>query len=181
MDKFMLYMLTAGKKALADGGITEDVMEQIDKAKCGVLIGSAMGGMKVTSVLCGLTLSTKNWLARASTDISSIYVLEIALPTSVEDCSVDVGGGLLCRCQSSGEWVWLSHLHLRTHNHCKPIRAPFPFDFFPTALKVQTSSPHKFIAPSPKISTLNRTTHRWIQDLNKMGLFGGWGLMGLVA
>ncbi|KAL6274353.1 hypothetical protein ACE6H2_025045 [Prunus campanulata] len=47
MDKFMLYMLTAGKKALADGGITEDVMEQLDKAKCGVLIGSAMGGMKV--------------------------------------------------------------------------------------------------------------------------------------
>ncbi|CAL9027505.1 unnamed protein product [Prunus brigantina] len=47
MDKFMLYMLTAGKKALADGGITEDVMDQIDKAKCGVLIGSAMGGMKV--------------------------------------------------------------------------------------------------------------------------------------
>nr|WKC17501.1 3-oxoacyl-[acyl-carrier-protein] synthase II [Paeonia suffruticosa] len=47
MDKFMLYMLTAGKKALADGGITDDVMEEINKAKCGVLIGSAMGGMKV--------------------------------------------------------------------------------------------------------------------------------------
>ncbi|KAA8523356.1 hypothetical protein F0562_009779 [Nyssa sinensis] len=47
MDKFMLYMLTAGKKALADGGITEDVMDEIDKARCGVLIGSAMGGMKV--------------------------------------------------------------------------------------------------------------------------------------
>ncbi|OVA08036.1 Beta-ketoacyl synthase [Macleaya cordata] len=46
-DKFMLYMLTAGKKALADGGITEDVMSELDKAKCGVLIGSAMGGMKV--------------------------------------------------------------------------------------------------------------------------------------
>lgn len=42
----MLYMLTAGKKALADGGITEDVMDGL-KAKCGVLIGSAMGGMKV--------------------------------------------------------------------------------------------------------------------------------------
>lgn len=40
-------MLTAGKKALADGGITEDVMDELDKAKCGVLIGSAMGGMKV--------------------------------------------------------------------------------------------------------------------------------------
>ncbi|KAK9275679.1 hypothetical protein L1049_022946 [Liquidambar formosana] len=47
MDKFMLYMLTAGKKALTDGGITEDVMEELDKARCGVLIGSAMGGMKV--------------------------------------------------------------------------------------------------------------------------------------
>ncbi|GFS38496.1 fatty acid biosynthesis 1 [Actinidia rufa] len=30
-----------------DGGITEDVMREIDKARCGVLIGSAMGGMKV--------------------------------------------------------------------------------------------------------------------------------------
>lgn len=47
MDKFMLYMLTAGKKALADSGITEDFMDQMDKTKCGVLIGSAMGGMKV--------------------------------------------------------------------------------------------------------------------------------------
>lgn len=48
MDKFMLYMLTAGKKALADGGMTDDAMKNLDKAKCGVLIGSAMGGMKVT-------------------------------------------------------------------------------------------------------------------------------------
>ncbi|XP_061361468.1 3-oxoacyl-[acyl-carrier-protein] synthase II, chloroplastic [Gastrolobium bilobum] len=47
MDKFMLYMLTAGKKALVDGGITEDVMDELNKDKCGVLIGSAMGGMKV--------------------------------------------------------------------------------------------------------------------------------------
>lgn len=44
----MLYMLTAGKKALADGRITEEVMNELDKTKCGVLIGSAMGGMKVT-------------------------------------------------------------------------------------------------------------------------------------
>lgn len=47
MDRFMLYMLTAGKKALADAGITDDVMNDIDKTRCGVLIGSAMGGMKV--------------------------------------------------------------------------------------------------------------------------------------
>jgi len=47
MDKFMLYMLTAGKKALEYGGITEEVMRELDKTKCGILIGSAMGGMKV--------------------------------------------------------------------------------------------------------------------------------------
>ncbi|KAG4168689.1 hypothetical protein ERO13_A12G040400v2 [Gossypium hirsutum] len=47
MDKFMLYSLTAGKKALQDGGVNEDVMEELDKTKCRVLIGSAMGGMKV--------------------------------------------------------------------------------------------------------------------------------------
>ncbi|KAK9131488.1 hypothetical protein Sjap_011975 [Stephania japonica] len=46
-DKFMLYMLTAGKKALADGGISEELMNELDKSRCGVLIGSAMGGMKV--------------------------------------------------------------------------------------------------------------------------------------
>ncbi|MCD7462660.1 Protein TRANSPORT INHIBITOR RESPONSE 1 [Datura stramonium] len=45
-DKFLLYMLTAGKKALADGGITEDLLQDLDKARCGVLIGSALGGMK---------------------------------------------------------------------------------------------------------------------------------------
>ncbi|KAE9601574.1 putative beta-ketoacyl-[acyl-carrier-protein] synthase II [Lupinus albus] len=49
MDKFMLYMLTAGKKALVDGGITKDVMDELNKEKCGVLIGSGMGGMKVFS------------------------------------------------------------------------------------------------------------------------------------
>lgn len=47
LDKFMLYMLTAGKKALKDGGITEDMMDRLDKTRYGVLIGSAMGGMKV--------------------------------------------------------------------------------------------------------------------------------------
>uniref|UniRef100_A0A0U1UL50 beta-ketoacyl-[acyl-carrier-protein] synthase I n=1 Tax=Cuphea lanceolata TaxID=3930 RepID=A0A0U1UL50_CUPLA len=47
MDKFMLYLLTAGKKALADAGITDDVMKELDKRKCGVLIGSGMGGMKL--------------------------------------------------------------------------------------------------------------------------------------
>ena len=58
----MLYMLTAGKKALADGGITEDVMDELNKEKCGVLIGSAMGGMQVVfnSVVVPLEIPVEN-------------------------------------------------------------------------------------------------------------------------
>ncbi|XP_073310876.1 3-oxoacyl-[acyl-carrier-protein] synthase II, chloroplastic-like isoform X2 [Primulina huaijiensis] len=46
-DNYVLYLIKAGKKALADGGITEEVMNELDKAKCGVIIGSALGGLKV--------------------------------------------------------------------------------------------------------------------------------------
>ncbi|KAM0039246.1 putative beta-ketoacyl-[acyl-carrier-protein] synthase II [Helianthus debilis subsp. tardiflorus] len=47
VDKFMLYLLTAGKKALEDGGVTDEVMKELDITKCGVIIGSALGGMKI--------------------------------------------------------------------------------------------------------------------------------------
>ena len=47
----MLYLLTAGKKALADGGITEEVAAELDKSRCGVIIGSALGGMQVNPKL----------------------------------------------------------------------------------------------------------------------------------
>ncbi|XP_009336709.3 3-oxoacyl-[acyl-carrier-protein] synthase II, chloroplastic-like [Pyrus x bretschneideri] len=46
-DKFMIYLITAGKKALADSGVTEEVNRNLDKSRCGVIIGSALGGMKV--------------------------------------------------------------------------------------------------------------------------------------
>ncbi|KAJ9548113.1 hypothetical protein OSB04_020656 [Centaurea solstitialis] len=49
LDKFTLYILAVGKKALADGGLTATQMEEIDKSRCGVLIGSGLGGMKVFS------------------------------------------------------------------------------------------------------------------------------------
>ena len=47
LDKFTLYILAVGKKALAHGGLTASQMEEIDKSRCGVLIGSGLGGMKV--------------------------------------------------------------------------------------------------------------------------------------
>lgn len=45
----MLNVLTAGKKAAFDAGLTEDVMKNLDKSRCGVLVGSAMGGMQIFS------------------------------------------------------------------------------------------------------------------------------------
>lgn len=58
----MLYMLTAGKKALVDGGLTEGQMEEIDKSRCGVLIGSGIGGMKVYYILISNCFNhVRNW------------------------------------------------------------------------------------------------------------------------
>ncbi|XP_041016357.1 3-oxoacyl-[acyl-carrier-protein] synthase II, chloroplastic-like isoform X1 [Juglans microcarpa x Juglans regia] len=46
-DKFTLYCLAAGKKALADAGFTEEVLGKLDKNRCGIIIGSALGGMRI--------------------------------------------------------------------------------------------------------------------------------------
>ncbi|MBA3722125.1 MAG: beta-ketoacyl-ACP synthase II [Parachlamydiaceae bacterium] len=47
VDKFIGYTMVAGKKALEMASITPDVLEKLDKKKCGVLVGSGMGGMGV--------------------------------------------------------------------------------------------------------------------------------------
>ncbi|XP_021293824.1 3-oxoacyl-[acyl-carrier-protein] synthase II, chloroplastic-like [Herrania umbratica] len=46
-DKFMLYLLTAGKKALADGGITNEVNRELNRSRCGIIIGSGLGGLRI--------------------------------------------------------------------------------------------------------------------------------------
>lgn len=47
LDPYALYALVAGKKALEDAQLTGEALDKLDKAKCGVLIGSGMGGMQV--------------------------------------------------------------------------------------------------------------------------------------
>lgn len=47
MDKYMWYLLTAGKKAVEHAGMEEAVRESFNKQRCGVLIGSALGGMQI--------------------------------------------------------------------------------------------------------------------------------------
>lgn len=47
VDPFIRYSVVAGKKALEMGGLTKEALEQVDKTRAGVLIGSGMGGMTV--------------------------------------------------------------------------------------------------------------------------------------
>ena len=47
LDPYALYAIVAGKKALEDAKLSGDALEKLNKKKCGVIIGSGMGGMKV--------------------------------------------------------------------------------------------------------------------------------------
>lgn len=47
VDPFIRYIAVAGKKALEKGSLVGEALDQLDKTRCGVLIGSGMGGMSV--------------------------------------------------------------------------------------------------------------------------------------
>ena len=47
VDPFIRYTMYAGKRALEDAGLTGEAFEKLDKTKCGILVGSGMGGMHV--------------------------------------------------------------------------------------------------------------------------------------
>lgn len=46
VDKFIAYTMVAGKKALEDAGINELEREKLNLFRCGIIIGSGMGGME---------------------------------------------------------------------------------------------------------------------------------------
>lgn len=47
VDKFISYSTVAGKKALEQAGLDAPALASLNKERCGVLIGSGMGGMSV--------------------------------------------------------------------------------------------------------------------------------------
>ncbi len=47
IDEFIAYALVAGKKALEQAGLGKEKMDSLQKDRCGVLVGSGMGGMGV--------------------------------------------------------------------------------------------------------------------------------------
>ncbi|MCF7852079.1 MAG: beta-ketoacyl-ACP synthase II [Simkaniaceae bacterium] len=46
VDPFISYAIVAGKRALEDAGFELHALDHLDKARCGVIVGSGMGGMK---------------------------------------------------------------------------------------------------------------------------------------
>lgn len=49
VDPFIRYAVVAGKKALESSGLHGDALGKLDKSRCGIIIGSGMGGMKTFS------------------------------------------------------------------------------------------------------------------------------------
>lgn len=47
VDPFIRYAMVAGKKALEQGGLDLEALAKLDKTRCGIVIGSGMGGMSV--------------------------------------------------------------------------------------------------------------------------------------
>lgn len=47
VDKYIAYAMVAGKKALEKAGLGMDALHTLNKDKCGIIIGSGMGGMDV--------------------------------------------------------------------------------------------------------------------------------------
>ncbi|MGR3973385.1 MAG: beta-ketoacyl-ACP synthase II [Candidatus Rhabdochlamydia sp.] len=46
VDPFVRYTAVAGKKALEHSGLTQEQLGALNKKRCGVIVGSGMGGMK---------------------------------------------------------------------------------------------------------------------------------------
>lgn len=47
IDPFIAYAIVAGKKALEDAGFSLSDLSMLNKSKCGVIVGSGMGGMQL--------------------------------------------------------------------------------------------------------------------------------------
>ena len=47
VDNFIAYTIVAGKKSLEYAGLTGDAFNRLNKERCGIIIGSGMGGMGV--------------------------------------------------------------------------------------------------------------------------------------
>lgn len=81
VDKFIAYTIAAGKLALEHAQLTSEAREQLDLSKCGVIIGSGMGGM-------GMFVDNVNALNESPRRVSPFLIPYII---------TNMGGGLLAQ------------------------------------------------------------------------------------
>lgn len=80
VDKFISYTVVAGKKALEMGQLDAGALEKLNKQRCGILIGSGMGGMKTFAD------GVQTFLEKGSSRVSPFFVPYIL---------TNMGGGIL--------------------------------------------------------------------------------------
>ncbi|MBS4168497.1 beta-ketoacyl-ACP synthase II [Parachlamydia sp. AcF125] len=82
IDKFIAYTIVAGKKALELAGLSGEKQERLDKERCGIIIGSGMGGMEV------FVDGVQNLFEKGYKKVSPFFVPYII---------TNMGGGLLAK------------------------------------------------------------------------------------
>ncbi|QVL58262.1 MAG: beta-ketoacyl-ACP synthase II [Simkaniaceae bacterium] len=85
VDPFIRYAMVAGKKAMENADLTGETLEKLDKSRCGVLIGSGMGGMTVFSE------GTKTLLNKGFNRITPFFVPFIITNMAGGLLAIDLG------------------------------------------------------------------------------------------
>ncbi len=85
VDPFIRYTIFAGKKALEQAGLTGEAAEKLDKTRCGILVGSGMGGM--TYLLNG----TKTILEKGHKRLSPFFIPYIITNMGGALLAIDTG------------------------------------------------------------------------------------------
>lgn len=86
-DKFLLYGLVAGKQAMERAGLLVDgeVNQQLDKERCGIIVGSGMGGMEM------FREGVETFLSRGPRKLSPFFVPYIITNMAGGMLAIDLG------------------------------------------------------------------------------------------
>lgn len=85
VDRYIAYAMVAGKKALESAGFHLDQLDVLDRKRCGVVLGSGMGGMTV------FYDGVKNLLEKGSKRITPFFVPYILPNMGGALLAVDIG------------------------------------------------------------------------------------------
>ncbi len=85
VDKSIAYTMVAGKKALEHAKLQEQAFENLNKQRCGILIGSGMGGMEV------FTDGVQTLLEKGQRKVSPFFVPYILTNMSGAILGMDLG------------------------------------------------------------------------------------------